>query len=249
MQRILGVLLALAVLGAVAARAEQLTAEQILGNFDKMLSGFDTLSVRSTMTVVERDGTTKVREMLVWQQGDKRLVRFTRPASEIGIALLAMDSTTNYVFLPAYERVRRVAAHVRNQTFMGTDFSQEDMAITSYLKDYAPEILSESDTHWELELTRRPGASISYPKMVLLVSKERFTADRIDYYDRGGEKFKVEERSDFHFYNDRYWIAHRITMTSVKDNRQTLLENADIAYNRELPDDYFSERNLRRPLR
>jgi outer membrane lipoprotein-sorting protein len=255
MKRILCIFFVLSAFVPSAVRAQQLDADQLLKKVDQMLTAFQDMSLHSTMTVNEKDGTKKVREIIVWQQGEKRMVKFVKPASEVGLALLATDSTTNYVYLPSYERVRRVAAHVRNQTFMGTDFSQEDMAITSYAKDFTPRLIGDTDTQWELELSRKPGASITYSKLVIKVSKQRFTngqgdcVDRLEYYDNSGDKLKVEERGDFILCDGKYWKPQKITMTSVKDNHQTLLDNSDFKHDQKLPADFFSERNLKTPLR
>lgn len=227
-----------------------LTAEEILKRADDVLTSYEDQSLTSTLTVIDSDGTEKVRELLVWQKGDMRLLKFVQPPSERGIGLLALDSKTNYVYLPAYQRVRRVAAHVRNQTFMGTGFTQTDMSLIRYGTDYLPELLDETDTHWRLALTPKPDSDVGYGKLVITVGKERFEVRRIDYYDKGGnEKLKVEERSDFNLYDGKHYNAATLTVTTIKDNRQTIMTNSNYQFDQGLPDDYFTTRNLKRPLR
>lgn len=245
------ILLASLVILALAAHAaaQPPTADDVLTAADDVVNAPLNMNIRSTMTVVDKDGYEKVREILVWQKEKMRMVRFVKPASERGIALLSTDSTTNYVYMPAYKKVRRIAAHVRNQTFMGTDFSQEDMAITRYADDFAPKLIAETDAAWELELTKKPGSNVSYSKLNLSILKSNDGIARIEYFDKKGDKLKVEVRTDFERFEDKYWCATKIVMTSVGSGHETRIENSDFKYDQDLSEDFFSQRNLKRPLR
>jgi len=254
----LALLLSLAVLpghgfaepGGAAAPGNPLTAEEILAKADDVLTSYKDQSLTSTLIVVDSDGTEKVRELKLWQKGNMRLVKFVQPASERGIGLLALDSKTNYVYLPAYKKVRRVAAHVRNQTFMGTDFTQSDMSLIRFGTDYTPRMLDEDGTRWRLELSPRPGAEVGYGRLVLTVGKDRFEVTRIDYYDKSGkERIKVEERSGFQLYDGKHYNASILTVTSDKDNHKTIMKHRDYVFDQGLPDDYFTTRNLKKPSR
>jgi hypothetical protein len=54
------------------------------------------------------------------------------PASEAGIAFLSLPDDLMYLYMPAFGRERRIASHVKNQSFAGTDFSYEDMEAREY---------------------------------------------------------------------------------------------------------------------
>lgn len=244
-------LLAIAALLVLPTFARAEDAAQILAKTDANLNNFNNLHMTSTMTVKASDGTAKVREIKVWLQGDSRMVKFAKPASDVGIALLSTDSKTNFVYLPEYKKVRRVASHVRNQTFMGTDFSQEDMAILRYADEFTPKIESETATHWILELTRKPGADISYAKLQLTVKKDNYTIDKIVYHDNSGAPQKTEERANYSKHQSKkgeYWTMSKITMTDIKTGHQTVLENSGLQIDLTLEPDFFSERNLKRPV-
>lgn len=227
-----------------------LTAREILDRADDVLTSYEDQSLTSTLTVIDTDGTEKVREFKVWQKAGMRMAKFVNPPSERGIGLLTLDTKTSYVYLPEYKRVRRVAAHVRNQTWGGTEFTHEDMALVRFGTEYDPSLLNETDTHWRLELTPKPGSDSSYAKLVLSVGKERFPVERIEYYDRHGtELLKVEERSDFRLYDGKHYNASRVVVTNVKNNRKTVLINSDYRFDQGLRDDFFTERTLKLPVR
>lgn len=231
---------------AIPAQAEELTADQVLKKADDVVNMPKVMSLTSTLTVSEAGKPDKVRQLNVWQSQGMRLVKFTKPASEAGIALLSTDTQTNYAYLPEYEKVRRIAAHVRNQTFMGTDFSQEDMAVSRYATEYVPKMVSQTAEAWVLELNRKPGGSAGYGKLVVSVTKDHFLFSKIEYYDDKGAKLKSEERTNLKLFNDKYWILQNIKMTSAKDNHVTKLENTNFKFDENLPADFFSQRTLKR---
>jgi outer membrane lipoprotein-sorting protein len=227
-----------------------LTAEEILKKADDVLTSYKNQTLTSTITVVDSDGTERVRQMKVWQKGDKRLLKFIEPADWKGTALLALDSKTNYIYLPSFKKVRKVAAHARNQSFQGMDFTQADMALIRFGTDYLPKLTGETDTHYVLELTPKPDADAGYGKLILKVGKDRFGVEQIDYYDKSGkEKLKVEERTDFKLYEGKHYNASTLTVTSAKENHKTIMKNSGYEFDQDLPDDYFTTRNLNKPLR
>jgi len=247
MKFLIPVLLILALTG-VPVLAQELTADQILTKADDVVNQPKSMICLTTLTVKEAGKPDKVRQIKVWQSQGQRMVKFTQPASEVGIGLLSPDSSTNYVYMPAYDKVRRIASHVRNQTFMGTDLSQEDMATNRYSKEYSAKLLSQASDAWVLELTRKPGSSAGYGKLVTTISKDHFLFSQIDYYDDKGTKIKVEKRANPQQYNGKYWIMDQLVVTSVKDNHQTLLKMSDFKFDEVLPADFFTERTLKRPV-
>jgi outer membrane lipoprotein-sorting protein len=130
------------------------------------------------------------------------------------------------------------------------DFSQADMALIRFSTDYTPKLIEETDTHYLLELRPKPDSDAGYGKLILKVGKDRFGVEQIDYYDKSGnEKLKVEERSDFKLYEGKHYNASTLTVTSAKENHRTIMKNSDYQFDQDLPDDYFTTRNLNKPLR
>lgn len=249
MMKRIALALVLVLVCSTLASAENLTADQILKKADDVINASKNLATHIRMTVVDADGTQKVREIKAWQQSGMRMVKFLQPASDRGIALLSTDSETNYVYLPAYKKVRRVASHVRNQTFMGTDFSQEDMAVTRYADDFTPELVDQDDKYYKLRLTRKPGSKVSYSRLDFTIAKDHFVIKTLVYYDNNGNKLKTEERSDVRQFKGKYWVFMNIVMTSAKDGHQTRMDMLSYEYDIDLPGDFFTERTLKRPVR
>ncbi len=230
--------------------SQDLDAATILAKVDHRYNAFSDLQFRMEMTITEANGTIKNREMRIWQKGTARFIYFTKPATDKGTAFLATDPTNNFVFLPAFNKVRRIASHVRNQTFMGSNLSYEDMVTTQFSDDFTPTIFSQDQKNWVLEIKTKPGAKISYSKMRVTVTKDYFLITRLEYFDKNEEKAKVEVRKNFvPFLNNEYWQPKIIEMRTLKDNMVTVLKMVDVKVNAGIPDSLFTKRSLRRPPR
>jgi outer membrane lipoprotein-sorting protein len=224
-------------------------AEDIIKKADERYNLAKDMIMTMKMTVVDKKGETKVRELNMWQKGTMRLIQFTAPAGDKGIAFLAIDANSTFVYLPAYKKIRRIASHVRNQTFMGTDFSYEDMSATHWGVDYSPKLIDQTDTHWTLEMTPRPGAVVGYSKLRLKITKSYYEIERIEYFNDKGEYYKLEERTGFELYEGKFRTPSRMTMTSLKDNHKTIADMVYVDFDSGLTDELFTRRSLKRPVR
>jgi len=242
MQRVFVVLACLGLTSAARAQAP-VTASQILDKMDATNNAFADQTMDIRLTVIDVDGTQKSYDMTVQQKGDtKRLVNFTSGEMK-GMATLVEEANSVYVYLPGYKKVRRVAAHNMNQSLAGSDMSSEDMAITSWSKDWVPAIESEDATSWTLTLAPKPGVTASYGRVTHRVDKKSFGQLETRYFDKSGTLAKTlvsTEPTDFH----GTLRARFVTVTDTRSGHKTVLETRDLKVNQGLKDDLFTVRQL-----
>src|SRR4029453_212895 len=101
------------------------------------------------------------------------------------------------VFLPGFQKVRRMGTHVRNQTFMGSDFAFDDVSQTSYGPAYAPKLIGGDDKNWIIELTPKKGIDSDAAKQKWWVDKAMWQPTKIELYDDKGQKLKTQLREDY----------------------------------------------------
>ncbi len=211
---------------------------------DVVFAGEDqTSGIRLIMT--DRSGNERVREAKVWQKGsNKRLFRFTSPAAEAGIAFLSLPDDVMYLYMPAYGRERRIATHVRNQSFAGTDFSYEDLEALRYSERFEASIAEEKDNHYILRLVPLPGTRSDYSEIIVTINREHYYPERMKSFDRGGQEYKI---ADYRFERKGdYWTTTEIRMTNLKRQHSTRMIFDDIEFDTGLDDDIFTVRNLTR---
>jgi len=236
-------LFAAALPAAGTARAEPPPAAEILGKMEKMMNGFEDQAMDVKLTIVDVDGSRKSYEFSIWQKGDeKRLLKFT--SGEIkGMATLIQDRNNMYVYLPGFKKVRRVAAHNMNQSFAGSDFSNEDMAAVSWTKVYDVKFVREDAEAWYLLATPKPGEKIDYAKVDLKISKQHGTQLEAIYYNKAGEKVKRFDDKNLQIW-DGIPRAQLVIVSDPRTGHKTEMELKTFKFNQKLSEEMFTERYL-----
>ncbi len=221
-------------------------AMSILGRCDSVTYAPDDQVNKIKTILTDKKGRTQEREAIATQMGnDYRLFRFTAPASQEGIAFLSLPDDVMYLYLPAYEKSRRIASHIKNQNFAGTDLSYEDMESVPMTEKYDASLLEVNEKGFLLEMTSKPGRKSDYSKMVTLIDKENYTILSSDYYDRGGNKVKSLRNEKIENI-DGYWIITELLMTDLKKDHSTRMIFTETQINTGLSEDDFSLRMLER---
>lgn len=231
------------------ASAADMDGEAILQKANKISNSLDDLQFKMTMTTDDGKGNTKVREMMIYQKGNKRLAKFMKPANEKGMAFLSLDSNNSMVYLPSYKKVRRIASHVRNQTFLGSTFTYEDFSTSDYTEDFTGKLAGEEGNFYIVDLMPKPGSKTAYQKLQMKISKDKFVIHEIRYFSPKDGHVKTETRTEFKNSVGEHYQPHKIEMIIFADKSNTTMTFVDCKYNQNLSDDIFSSRNIKRPVR
>lgn len=214
-----------------------------------------------TMVLVDGKGNSEQREMRRYYKalpGDEKraLVVFAEPADIRGTALMIWNhpkgETDQWLFLPAQNKLQRVARSSRNSYFMGTDFTYGDMELEdldSYnytvareepvdaQECYVVEAIAKEDV--QKEKTKSP-----YSKRVLWVRKDVFVTVKIEFYDRRGTLAKTQTNHDFVNIKDKAWRPQKAVMVNHAQNHKTLIGTRSRQVGGAVPDDLFTERYI-----
>ncbi len=231
----------LIVAGSIFSAVAQ-DASTILKNMDDVMYSPKDLTGKNKIILIDKNGKQESREATVQQKGnDMRMLRFTAPASQAGIAVLSLPNDIMYLYLPAFGKERRISTSVKSQNFAGTDFSYDDMEAKPYTDKYAPKLLKTEATSFVLELT--PKGQSDYSKLVVTVNKTNFYPEAMDYYDKGNNKVK-EAKYTFKKVGN-YWNAEEIEMTDLKKSHKTKMQMSEVKYDTGLTNDEFTVRKLK----
>src|SRR6056297_3947227 len=126
-----------------------ISGEEVLDKVDQTL---DSKSRKSeiSMTIINANDQKRNRTIEIISKGDnKSLFQFLSPADVEGTSFLTLteDGKENmWLFLPAIGNVRKIASHMRNGSFMGTDFTYNDISMlggSDYRSDYKSNLAGE----------------------------------------------------------------------------------------------------------
>ena len=153
-----------------------------------------------------------------------------------------------WLYLPALGRERRIAAHMTGDSFMGTDFTYDEIGGNfGYEDDYAAERLPDQVEQgldcYVLELTAAgPGAL--YPKVRMWVWKEEMVPVKMEFHASGDTLAKTLTLSRFQLVSGEL-IPHYVVMANNIQGTRTILELAQVSQD-EVDPEIFTVRNLRR---
>ena len=187
--------------------------------------------------------------------GDRTLVRFLYPNDIKNTGLLVWEhpdaDDERFLYLPALGRVRRIAGEEKQESFVGSDLSYEDIGGRD-LADYTYSFTDENATWtapdgarhpaWALE-SRAKDRGADFPRSVSLILKDRFIIVHADVFNRRNEREKVVDVKRLERI-DNIWTALDLTVVNERQNTRTELATTSIRYNVGLTDDNFSRREL-----
>lgn len=242
-------LAALILVPALCAGGAEPTGDEILRKVDEVFQAprDKVAETRTELVDLERDAR-KTRMLKLWEKGQsKRLTKFLSPADQRGIAFLSLPGEVMYLYLPAFKKTRRIASHVKNRNFAGTDFTYEDMEAKEYAVKWRAERVpdAEDDEHYVIDETLRPGQTSDYGRLRMWVRRDNFYPTRTEYYDRGGNLIKVMTLSDIRQI-DGYWEAMTKTMEDLRAKHKSIMTIEKVEFDTGLEDSVFTEAFLKR---
>ncbi|MDE0038610.1 MAG: outer membrane lipoprotein-sorting protein [Gammaproteobacteria bacterium] len=219
--------------------------------------GFGDFTAAMAMVLRDRQGRESVRQMRfkvleVPDDGDKSLFVFDQPRDVQGTALLTHahinTQDDQWLYLPALKRVKRISASRRSGSFMGSEFSYEDMSSPEvdeytykYLRDEPCGDLMCTVTE-QFPLDEKSG----YSRKVIWQDLDELRAWRMDLYDRRGSHLKTLTFSNYQQYLDRFWRADEQTMVNHLTGASTVLRWTDFQFRTNLDESEFTQTALRR---
>lgn len=213
-----------------------------------------TSSSTATLTIHSKKGNDRIRQVIMKSKdyGDvtKEVIVFTTPKDVAGVGYLMFDypedasgnkkDSDNWLYLPAMKKTRRIASSGSEGegSFMGTDFTYEDMGERGLSKDNYTLLGQESVNGvecYKVEAVSKTHTEKD-PRRVIYISKDDFLLQKAEFYDRQNTLHRVLQCSDFTTI-DGYKTAKTMKMENVQSGTWSLIETKNVVYNANNIDD------------
>ncbi len=220
--------------------------------------GFGDTTSRMVMTLRNRHGDESVRKIRIRtlevpDDGDKTLIVFDNPRDVKGTALLTHShkkgDDDQWLFLPALKRVKRISSRNKSGSFMGSEFSYEDIAsqeVEKYTYRWIRDEVLDGLPCYVSE--RRPvdARNSGYSRQVTWVDKAEYRVRRVEYFDRKNAHMKTLTFANYKKFLDRYWRAHDLEMENLVTGKSTHLTFSDFRFRTGLRAADFTKQALKR---
>lgn len=244
-----GLVVGLALVISVPFAAEAQDARAILK------SAFDNWRANSSHAIVEmtvkRSTGTRSMTMESWTEGeDKALVRFTAPARDAGNATLQIGAAT-YVFNPKLNQVIKLPASAMTQSWMGSDFSYDDLSRSQkVVDDYTHVFLGTGSlggkTLYRIESTPKRGVPVVWGKQVVSVRSDGVLVS-VEYYDQRGQRVRIMTADKIGTLGGRPYPLVMTMKTDAKPGQYTRVTTKSAEFDISLPSYLFTRSNLQNP--
>ncbi len=241
-------LLLLGVLIGAAAMAQP-TAREIIEEADKLMQGE---SNRGTMKMsIVRPKWTRDITMKSWALGTEySLVLITSPARDKGTGFLKRDKEL-WNWQPSIDRVIKLPPSMMMQSWMGSDFTNDDLVKqSSIVKDFEHSLAGDTTMQgydvWKIVLIPKPEAAVVWGKIEVYVTKEKYFQLMLKYYDEDEYLVNTMNLSEIKQMGDRE-IPTRMEMIPAENpDQKTVVIYEDFEFDVAMKESFFSIQNLKR---
>ncbi|MBI5343800.1 MAG: outer membrane lipoprotein-sorting protein [Deltaproteobacteria bacterium] len=246
-------------------KAFALSPEEVMKNSQAafLYQGRD-FKARVMMRLISRTGATRIRELAMLRRnygeagGDQKyFMYFFQPADVKGMAFMVYKypkrDDDRWLFLPALNMVRRVAAEDKRSSFAGSDFTYEDVSGRD-IEDDAHEFIKIEEAAdgpcagkecYKVKSTPR-ARDAGYGYRLSWIDAKSLLPLKEEYYDKTGEPYRVFTAVEIKEVKGFPTVIKR-RMKNLQTGHRTEVEFSKVDYNAGIEDSLFSERFLRQP--
>jgi len=179
--------------------------------------------------------------------GQKFYVYFKRPADVNKMAFLVWKhrdkNDDRWLYLPALDLVKRVAASDKRTSFVGSDFFYEDVSGRRLSEDNH-ELIETSENYYIVKNTPKNPNVVEFSYYKMFIHKTSFIPVQVEYYDKNGKKYREAKALSTKVIQG-YPTVTKASMTNFRTGSNTVMRYRKVEYNVGLSDELFSERFLR----
>jgi len=222
---------------------------------------------RLLMELIDGDGGKRIRDMTMLRRNQeeagsqKYFIYFHEPGDVRRLTFMIWKypgrEDDRWIYIPAIDLIRRIAAEDKYSSFVGSDFSYEDISGRDVAEDthtiLSEEKLADRDS---IVIESIPRAEAAFTKRISWIDRENFLPLKEEYYDTQNqlqrvftadiiEDIAVDEGDDHRIYP----TVMKRTMRNVRTGHRTEVNIKSVTYDLGLEDADFSERRMRRPPR
>ncbi|MCI5124243.1 MAG: outer membrane lipoprotein-sorting protein [Candidatus Electrothrix sp. AR5] len=222
-------------------------AAELIKKVEDNLNG-KTATMTLTM-VVKTKRAERTMKMQSWAIGkDKSFIKILYPGKDKGITFLKLDNSM-WQYVPRIEKTIKIPASMMLQSWMGSDFSNDDLVRESSIsEDYTVKLLGETDDGYTAELLPREEAAVVWGKIIMEISKQYYLPTTVRYFDEEGTLIREMAYTEVKPFGERFYPTQWIMEPKEpeKEGHQTLIQISDAVFDGEVNEFYFTKRALKR---
>lgn len=237
----------IAIMANTTETTHTLTAKEIIKKLDSLYRGESSYAVVEMK--IETSYFKRTLKMKMWSKGtENTLVKILKPKKDKGISTLKTKNDI-YNYFPKINKVMKVPSSMMMGSWMGSDFTNDDLVKEStYTKDYDFKLIkADNDNQYKLELKPKKNSVTVWGKIIIILDKKTVLPLNQEYYDEHDKKVRVMNFKDVKQIGEKLLptTMELIPLTKSKKGNKTTITYKKIKFNIDLKANFFSLQNLR----
>jgi len=212
-----------------------------------------------TMIITSKQGQKREREFIILRKdvndgGDQKyFVYFERPADVRRMVYIVhkhvglQKDDDRWLYLPALDLVKRIAAGDKRTSFVGSDFLYEDISGRNLAED-THELIEITEQLFVIKNVPKKADTVEFSYYNVSIDRKTFVPMKMDYFDKQGKLYRVIESKKIEMIQDFPTVVQS-EVTDMKTSSKTEMVFSGVKYDINLDEDIFTERYLRKPPR
>ncbi|MBU0984137.1 MAG: outer membrane lipoprotein-sorting protein [candidate division Zixibacteria bacterium] len=213
-----------------------------------------------TMRIIDKKGKERERQFVMLrldleEGGNQKYYTYFKKPSDVSRMTFMVHKSDEgndkrWIYVPAVDLVKPISADDKNSSFVGSNFSYEDVSGRHWTEDNHTLVQeSELDGHAVYVIESVPKVEYGgFAKKVSYIDKDRMLPLKEEYFDKKGTMVKIFRAEKIEDVDGILTVTLR-SMEDLKKGGKTYVDFSQIDYNVGLTDDLFTERYLKNPPR
>lgn len=225
------------------------TASEIIHRAENKLRGEKAYS-ELKMTIIRPTWTREIT-MKSWSLGDEySLVVITAPARDKGTAFLKRNREL-WNWQPSIDRTIKMPPSMMMQSWMGSDFTNDDLVRESSLSnDFTHELAGEEVVAgracYKVILRPKPDAAVVWGKVIMWIDKKDYLELKVEFYDEEDFLVNTMYGKDIKLVGNRLLPSKLEVVPADKPGHKTIVEYLTLDFDPNINEQFFSLQNLKR---
>lgn len=222
-------------------------AKSIVKKADEKAKGNTSVALISIQTI--RPNWKREITVKAWTKGnDLTMILVLTPAKEKGVVFLKKKKEV-WNWVPSIERNIKIPPSMMNQSWMGTDFTNDDLVKeASILEDYNHTFLEDVEIEgrncYKIQLIPKPKSAVVWGKVILCIDKKDYMMLHAEYFDEDGKLINTMHCSDVKMLGGRLLPAKMEMIPADKKGNKTILTYKSLVFDTPIADQFFSTQNI-----